>query len=99
MSWKDEADEEWHMVTRRRHRNTDLPPIKKIIEAETAASRLDDKCTENHPECIISRERLCVYKIRARIPCRFEKQRAGSCPRGEDCTFNHDLTANASNER
>ena len=81
------------MVKRRRHPKHESvpqrPPVKRKILAKTPADRVCDKCTETHPECMDSPEQICVFKIRKKIYCRFEKQQVGSCFYGDTCWFSH----------
>lgn len=62
----------------RHHKNKYKRPHKTIIK---------EKCTEGHPECMITESQVCVFRIRKTIPCR--KFLQGDCPYGDDCYFKH----------
>lgn len=49
--------------------------------------RIEERCTENHPECMASDNQICVIKIRKTIPCRNFLN--NDCPYGEECYFKH----------
>lgn len=71
-------------------------PVVRYVRAETAEDRAVDRCTDNHPECMLSAEKLCVHKIRARYPCMLETRTADACPFGDKCHFEHPQTTEKS---
>lgn len=83
---------EWSQVVKGKKAPAPSPMVR-YVRAEGPEDRQDDRCTENHPECMLGPERLCVYKIRKRIDCIMETRAAAACPYGQACYFGHPRTA------
>jgi xanthine dehydrogenase molybdopterin-binding subunit B len=85
---------EWTTVTSRKRKSlskcTSQPSVKRKISARSTIQE-EDICSEQHEECMLSTEKVCLIKLRKRIPCVYEERNTGSCPFKSKCWYQHDM--------
>lgn len=90
----DLSSTQWDAVPAVRGPKAYQPPVRAPVTAVLARNKtkpnwITNRCTEQHPECMISPTQVCVYAIRKQTFCKFEREERGSCVFGADCMFSH----------